>query len=164
MELLTKQKNVKAVGVEIDEKAVHDTVEKGLSVFHGDIDSGLSDYRDKSFDYVILNQSIQQVSHVEKVLEDALRVGKKVIIGVPNFAYYKSRFQLGVLGRTPITSNLPYQWYETPNVRSLTLSDFTGLCKKHGVKVLKKIFIGENKRVPFLPNLFAETGIFLISR
>lgn len=164
MKLLSDLNNVKTVGIEIDEKAIYDCVAKGLSVFHGDIDSGLSEYRDKSFDYVILNQSLQQVSHVEKVLDDALRVGGKVIVGVPNFAYYRSRLQLGLLGRTPMTSSLPYFWYETPNVRSLTIYDFTDFCKKHNIRIEKKIYIGEKNRVHILPNLLANTGVFLLSK
>ncbi|HGJ67164.1 TPA: methyltransferase domain-containing protein, partial [bacterium] len=88
--LLVKEKQVKAQGVDIDEQAIYKCVEKGLSVFHGDIDSGLADYNDKSFDYVILNQSLQQVRNLENALEDALRVGQKVIVGVPNFAHYKA--------------------------------------------------------------------------
>ena len=92
--ILVREKNVKAQGIEIDDKAIFDCVARGLSVFHDDIDSGLSDYEDKSFDFVILNQSFQQVKKPDAVLKEALRVGKKVIIGIPNFAHINARFQI----------------------------------------------------------------------
>ncbi len=164
LHLLSKEKLVKGQGIEIDDKAVFASVEKGISVYHGDIDSGLAEYRDKSFDYVILNQSLQQIAHVENVVDDALRVGHQVIVGIPNFVYWKSRFQLSILGRTPITSNLPYKWYETPNVRFLTIYDFIDFCKRKNLRIEKKVYIGEKHRLFILPNLFANTGIFVLSR
>ena len=108
--LLIKEKKARVQGIEIDEQAIYKCVAKGLNVFHGDVDSGLSEFNDKSFDYVVLNQSLQQILHVDKVLIDALRVGKKVIVGIPNFAHYKSRLQMFFQGKAPITEALPYQW------------------------------------------------------
>ncbi|RJO64584.1 MAG: methyltransferase domain-containing protein, partial [Candidatus Omnitrophota bacterium] len=92
--ILIKEKQVRGQGIEIDDQAIYNCVAKGLNVFHGDIDSGLAEYSDKSFDYVILNQSLQQVKHLNSVLLDSLRVGKKVIVGFPNFASFAARFQL----------------------------------------------------------------------
>ncbi|MCX5716554.1 MAG: methionine biosynthesis protein MetW [Candidatus Omnitrophica bacterium] len=162
LELLTKEKNVRAQGIEIDEQAIYQCVAKGLSVFHGDIDSGLSEYADRSFDYVILNQSLQQVRHVESVLKDALRVGKKVIIGLPNFAYCKARFQLFFGGRVPVTPSLPYSWYDTPNLHFLSLSDFLYYCRERGIKIEKAVYTQGKKRSGLFPNFFAELGIFVI--
>lgn len=99
--LLIKEKNARVQGIEIDEQAIYRCVAKGLNVFHGDVDSGLAEFNDKSFDYVVLNQSLQQILHVDKVLIDALRVGKKVIVGFPNFAHYISRLQMFFQGRSP---------------------------------------------------------------
>ncbi len=164
LEKLVKEKNVQARGIEIDEEAIYSCVAKGLSVFHGDIDSGLTEYRDKSFDFVILNQSLQQVTHLDKVLQDALRVGKKVVVGFPNFAFYKSRLQIFFKGRTPLTSSLPYQWYETPNLHFLSIKDFEGYCKDKKINIEKKFFIGDKKRIYIYPNLFSNIGIFLISK
>ena len=124
LRLLAQEKQVNGQGIEIDEKEIYKCVEKGLNVLHGDIDSELAEYKDDSFDYVILNESLQQVLHLEEVLFNALRVGKKVIVGFPNFTYYKSRFQLCFLGRTPVTAALPYKWYQTPNLHFLSLTDF----------------------------------------
>jgi len=162
--LLIKEKKVRAQGIEIDDQAIYKCVAKGLNVFHGDVDSGLAEFNDKSFDYVILNQSMQQILHVDKVLADALRVGKKVIVGFPNFAYYKSRLQMFFRGRAPVTEALPYQWYETPNLHFLSILDFKKYCRAKGINVERRICIGENHKIPFLRNLFAQVGIFLISK
>lgn len=162
--LLIKEKKIHGQGIEIDEQAIYKCVAKGLNVFHGDIDSGLAEFADKSFDYVVLNQSMQQILHVDKVLTDALRVGKKVVVGFPNFAYYKSRLQMFFQGRAPVTEGLPYQWYETPNLHFLSITDFRNYCRSKNINIEQSIGIGENKRIPFLANLFAQTGIFLISK
>lgn len=160
---LIKEKNARGQGIEIDERAIYQCVAKGLNIFHGDIDSGLAEYKDKAFDYVMLNQSLQQVKHVEAVLGDALRVGKKVIVGIPNFAYYKARLQIFFRGKVPVTGSLPYQWYETPNLHFLSISDFIEYCRIKKINVERGIYLGKKRQAPVFPNLFAHTGIFLIS-
>jgi methionine biosynthesis protein MetW len=163
MSLLVKERNARAQGIEIDEQAIYQCVGKGLSVFHGDVDSGLSEYPDKSFDYVILNQSFQQVKKPDTVLNESLRVGKEVIVGFPNFAYYTARLQL-VLGKAPVTVSLPYQWYNTPNTHFFSIADFKKYCLVRNIKIEKTAFISHNRTVPILPNLLADIGIFLICR
>ena len=163
MYLLAKEKKARCQGIEIDDQAIYDCVARGLCVFHGDIDTGLAEYTDKSFDYVILNQSLQQVRKIEAVLKDSLRVGKKVIIGFPNFAYYKSRAQIFFQGRTPVTPSLPYEWYDTPNLHFLSMSDFISYCGRKGITIEEKYFLNDKKAIVFLPNLFAQIGLFLIS-
>jgi methionine biosynthesis protein MetW len=162
--LLVKEKGARAQGIEIDEQAIYKCVARGLNVIHGDIDTGLSEYRDKSFDYVILNQSLQQVEHLEPVLMDSLRVGRKVIVGFPNFAYIGSRLQLFFGGRAPVTPSLPYTWYETPNRHFLSISDFTGYCRKRGITVERRHYIGNRGEVASFPNLLSRSAIFIISR
>jgi len=164
LSLLIREKKVRGQGIEIDEQAIYKCVARGLSVFHGDIDTGLSEYADKSFDYVILNQSLQQVKKPDIVLKEALRVGKKAIIGFPNFAHYSVRWQIFFQGRTPVTPSLPYEWYDTPNLHFLSISDFWNYCKKRKIVIDHCIFIGANKIVRILPNLLAQVGIFVISR
>ena len=151
--ILIKEKSVHAQGIEIDENAIYKCVAKGLSVFHGDVDSGLAEYKDGSFDYVILNQSLQQIRHVDAVLTDALRVGRKVIVGIPNFAHYRSRLQIFFAGKVPVTGALPYQWYETPNLHFLSTSDFTDYCRQKGIIVEKSIYISGNRRINIFPAL-----------
>ena len=116
LSLLITQKSVKGTGIEINEQAIYKCIEKGLTVSHGDIDSGLMDYSSKRFDYVILNESLQEVLNPEKVILEALRVGRKVIVGIPNFCHINARFQIFFRGQVPVTHELPYQWYDTPNV------------------------------------------------
>jgi methionine biosynthesis protein MetW len=155
---------VKAQGIEIDEKAIYKCVERGLSVFHGDIDSGLAEYDDNSFDYVILNQTFQQVKKPDIVLGEAIRVGTKVIVGFPNFAYYKARYHLAIRGRAPITRSLPYEWYDTPNIHFLSISDFIDYCNTRKIVIEKSIYLGKEKPVRVCPNLRALLGIFMITK
>lgn len=163
LDLLVREKKVKAQGIEIDEQAIYQCVAKGLSVFHEDIDNGLSDYADQAFDFVILNQSFQQVKKPDNVLKEALRVGKEVIIGFPNFAHYQGRLQIFFQGKTPVTPSLPYEWHDTPNLHFLSILDFIEYCQRRSIKIEKSFFIGKNRGVRILPNLFALAGIFLIS-
>jgi len=162
--MLIKDIGAHGQGIEIDEQAIYTCVARGLNVFHGDIDSGLSEYPDRSFDYVILNQSLQQVRHVEPVLADSLRVGKKVIVGFPNFAHYSARLQLFFKGRAPVTASLPYQWYETPNLHFLSISDFFMFCRDKGITIERCEYIGDRGRLSRFPNIFAQTGLFVVCK
>jgi len=161
--LLVHEKDVRAQGIEIDEQAIYQCVARGLSVFHEDIDHGLSDYSDQSFDYVILNQSFQQVKNPDIVLQEALRVGRQVIVGFPNFAHYLARLQIFFKGKTPITPSLPHEWHNTPNLHFLSISDFIEYCQKRNITIEKSSFVGKDRGVKIFPNLFALAGIFLIS-
>ena len=161
---LVEEKQVRAQGIEISEQAIHRCVARGLSVFQEDIDTGLSEYADKSFDYVILNQTFQQVKKPDFVLKEALRVGKKTIVGFPNFVYISARFQLFFGGKVPVTPSLPYEWYDTPNLHFLSIADFVEYCRKREIKIESSAFIAKNKRVRFFPNLFGKIGLFLLSK
>jgi len=162
LNLLVKTKNIRGSGIEIDEQAVHKCASLGISVSQQDIEGGLSDYGDKSFDFVILNQSLQQVVKLEAVLKETLRVGDRVIIGFPNFVYYKSRLQMVFGGRTPVTPSLPNMWYDTPNLHFLSISDFQAYCRTRNLEIEKAIYLDGNRTIKFIPNFFAQTGIFLI--
>jgi methionine biosynthesis protein MetW len=164
--LLKKEKGItQSQGIEIDEQAIYKCVAKGLSVFHGDIDTGLSEYADNSFDYVILNQSFQQVKKPEKVLAESLRVGKEGIVSFPNFAYISARYYLALRGVAPVTRSLPYEWYNTPNIHFLSIADFIHYCKNNKIKIEKTAYLGNNKNlIRMFPNLFALVGIFLITK
>jgi len=161
--LLIKEKNARGQGIEIDEQAIYKCVAKGLSVFHGDIDSGLVEYHDKSFDYVILNQSFQQVKKPDVVLRESLRVGREVVVAFPNFAYYRARLQIFFKGKTPVTPSLPYKWYDTPNLHFLSIRDFIEYCRKANINIEESVFIGKNERIKIFPNWFALVGLFVIS-
>lgn len=165
LSLLVREKKVKGEGIEIDEQLIYKCVSKGLSVSHQDIDrEGLASYGDASFDYVILSNTLQQVRNPDEVLSEALRVGKRVILVFPNFAYYKARLQIFFTGKVPVTPSLPYEWYNTPNLHFLSTLDFIDYCDKRGINIDKSLFIRKNKLVNFAPNLFAQSGIFMISK
>ncbi|MFB3896026.1 MAG: methionine biosynthesis protein MetW [bacterium] len=164
LSLLIRQRQVKAQGIEINESAIYTCVEKELSVFHGDIDSGLAEYSETSFDYVILDQTFQEVRKPDAVLQEALRVGRHVIVGFPNFGYYSNRFQLAIKGRTPVSPSLPYLWYETPNLHFLTILDFFEYCHQRKIRVENAVFVRNDKPVTVYPNLFAQIGLFLLRK
>jgi methionine biosynthesis protein MetW len=161
---LTQQRQVHAQGIELNEQAIHHCVTEGLSVFQQDIDTGLSEYADGTFDNVILNQTLQQVKKPNYALKEALRVGKKAIVGIPNFAHYKARASIFFKGRVPVTSSLPYQWYDTPNLHFLSINDFRDYCKKKNITIEHTFYKTDNRQVKLLPNLLAEYGYFLLSK
>jgi methionine biosynthesis protein MetW len=138
-------------------------VEKGLSVSHGDIDSGLREYPDKMFDYIIFNQTMQQVNKPQDAIAEAMRIGKKVIIGFPNFCYIKARIQIFFHGHVPVTPSLPYEWYNTPNLHFLSIKDFIRFCKRRGIRIERKVFLTERSVVHLWPNMFALNAVFQIS-
>jgi methionine biosynthesis protein MetW len=164
LELLIKNKACRGTGLEINEKEIYKCVAKGLSVFHSDIDSGLSEYPDRSFDYVILNQTMQQVKKIDFVIQEALRVGDKVIVGIPNFAYWKARLMLFFKGRAPITPSLPYHWYDTPNLRFLSINDFKEYCRDKRINILAARYVGFSRAVFLFPNLCALNAVFVLSK
>ncbi len=164
LSLVMKHKNCRAAGIEIDEKAIYKCVERGVSVSHGDIDSGLADYSDKRFDYVILNESLQEVLDPEKVIAEALRVGKKAIVGIPNFCNLNARLQIFFLGRVPVTKGLPYKWYNTPNLRFLSIKDFRDFCAERSITIERECAIAGQKEIPFAHNLLSDIALFLIHK
>lgn len=164
---LQQRKKALAQGIEISEEMIQECVSKGLPVYHGNIDEGLADYADKAMDYVIVTNVIQVLQRPDYLLREAARVGRKVIVSFPNFAHWASRAQLGILGRMPVTKRLPYSWYDSPNIHLTTLPDFTRLCEKENLRILRKTFLvnreaGKAKQVKLLPNLTAEQAIFVL--
>ncbi len=167
---LKKQKQVDGTGIERVEAKVAQCIEKGLSVLQGDINKEVLDYPDNTFDYVIVSQTLQQVYEPDKLLQSLLRIGKKGIVSFPNFSHWAIRLQLLGTGYAPITKQLPYEWYDTPNIRVITLKDFRKFSREVGFRILKEVAINTNshdrygKMVTFLPNLRATYGIFLIGK
>ncbi|MGZ8440510.1 MAG: methionine biosynthesis protein MetW [Candidatus Deferrimicrobiaceae bacterium] len=164
---LVRQKGVTGRGIEISEEGVRACIAKGLTVMQGDIDKGLRDYPDISFDYVVLNQTLQAVKKPDVVLSEILRVGKKGIVGFPNFAYWKMRFYLFTYGRMPKTEFLPFEWYDTPNIHFCSIFDFTVYCAKNGVTIEKTVYLSTDRGGRVLrgvrPNMFAENAVYLLS-
>ena len=167
LELLQEKKSIRGAGVEISETGVGMCVEKGLYCYQGDIDDGLKDYRDNSFDYVILNQTLQSTKMPDYVLRETLRIAHNAIVSFPNFGHYETRLQLAFTGQMPKNELLPYEWYESPNIHHATIKDFRNFCEKYGYKIKKEKHFspyngGTSKRVGFMPNLFARYGFFVL--
>ncbi len=167
---LKVQKQVRETGIEIVEQRVVRCIEKGLSVIQGDINEEVHDYPDDTFDYVILSQTLQQVYDPLALIRSMLRIGKKAIVSFPNFGHWHVRMQILFTGHAPVTPQLPYTWYATPNIRVLSIKDFRAFADEVGFKIQKEVAINTDKQdksgriVSVLPNLRATYGIFLISR
>ena len=169
LKLLKERKKVKGNGIEIDQRGVIQCLEKGLSVIQGDIDDGLKQFPDKSYDYVILNQTLQSTYNPDFVLEEMLRVGKKCVVSFPNFAYWRIRCELFFKGHMPKSKILPFEWYNTPNIHLLTIKDFFEFSKEHNIKILEGIYttnaiIRKGIQYNIFSNFFAEEVIFVISK
>lgn len=164
MSLLARERSASVQGIELDGEALHRCVERGLTVFQDDIEGGLADYPENSFDVVILNQSMQEVRKVDLVISESLRVGRLVIVGFPNFAHLASRCRMFFQGRSPVTQALPYFWYETPNVRFLSIRDFRDFCGSKGLKILNGVYLGAGGMIAWFPNLLARNAIFAVTR
>lgn len=167
--MLQEKKKVKGYGVEISEEGVSLCVEKGLYCYQADIDDGLSDYKDDSFDYVILNQTIQNTKRPDYVLKEVLRIGKKAVISFPNFAYISTRSYLMFRGTMPVNELLPYEWYESPNIHLLTISDMKKMARPFSFDILAERNFsytsnGRSRRVRCFPNLLAQYGFFVIEK
>lgn len=166
---LIEEKEVKGLGIEINQDSAISAMEKGLSVIQADIDEGLKGFEDKEYDWVILNQTLQSTEKPDFVIDEMLRVGKKAVVSFPNFAYWKVRFYLFFTGNMPKSKVLPFEWYDTPNIHLLTVNDFYEFCKKRNIKILKSVYMTKaNVKKHFLmrllSNFFAEEVIFVISK
>lgn len=169
LKLLKDTKKIKGNGIEISQKEVIQCLEKGLSVIQGNIEDGLKQFSDKSYDYVILNQTLQSTYNPDFVLEEMLRVGKKCIVSFPNFAYWRIRFYLFLTGNMPKSKVLPFEWYNTPNIHLLTIKDFFEFAKNRNINILEGLYttrahIRKGIQYNIFSNLLAEEAIFVISR
>ena len=169
MDLLIKEKNIKARGLEIDKENVKKCISKGLSVIEGNAETELHQFPDQSFDFAVLSQTLQAFYSPENVLKDLLRIGKSVIVSIPNFGYWKVRTSLLVFGSMPVTKTLPDTWYNTPNLHLCTIKDLFKFCLEKNINMDKVVGINKNKTSEIrksnleLKNLFSELGIFLLS-
>jgi methionine biosynthesis protein MetW len=159
---LATHKKVLARGVEIEASNVRKAISRGVSAYQGDIDEGLADYPDSAFDYVILSQTLQETRAPLQVLTEMLRVGRKAIISFPNFGHWTVRLAMLFSGQAPKTDLFPYDWYDSPNIHFLSINDFEDLCRKNGFPIERRDFLSGSTRVGWLPNLRAQTAVFLV--
>ena len=168
LKYLINHKNVSGNGIEHNESRVALCIENGLSVLQGDINEEVLDYPDNTFDYVILSQTLQQVYEPDTIIRSMLRIGKKGIVSFPNFSHWRCRLQLLASGFAPVTRQLPHEWYNTPNIRVITIKDFRKFIDEVGFNILKEVAINTQsetrygKAITIFPNLRATYGIFLI--
>ena len=165
---LKNKLNVSGYGVDISEKKIQLSLSKGLNVIEQDIDEGLDNFKDASFDIVIMSQSIQALKKPENALKEIVRIGKECIVSIPNFANLKCRVQLALTGKMPVSNALPYDWYSTPNLHLCSLRDFESLCKKLNIRVIERKLSDSNGRSSFLmktfPNLFTEVALYKLKQ
>ncbi len=159
---------VRGYGVEIDADRITACIARGINVIEQNLNVGLGNFRDASFDTVIMTQAIQAVEKPDVLLEDMLRVGREVIITFPNFAHWTTRFYLTLKGMMPVSEALPYTWYNTPNIHLCTFNDFDALCREKGIRVLDRIAVDGGQQGSVLarlfPNLFGEVAIYRLTR
>jgi len=170
MQFLRENKNINVRGLEISKEKVQECIAKGLTVIEGNAEKDLKQFPDKSFDYVVLSQTLQAFLSPELVLDELLRVGKKAIVTIPNFGNWKVRLHLLFKGTMPITKSLPEQWHSTPNLHMCTIKDFVNFIKSKEIKMIKTLALNNNNVSNITnnnlgtKNLFADLGIFLIEK
>ena len=170
MEYLKNNKNTNIRGLEISKSKVQECIAKGLTVIEGNAEKDLKQFPDKSFEYVVLSQTLQAFLNPELVINELLRVGKKAIVTIPNFGYWKVRLHLLIKGTMPITKTLPDEWYNTPNIHMCSIKDFFHFVKSKDIKIFKSLAVS-NQNVSIIKdsnlpikNLIADLGIFLIEK
>jgi methionine biosynthesis protein MetW len=149
-------------GVEIDDAEVLASMRNDVNVLQLDLESGLALFQDASFDYVILSETLQTIHRIEQLTREMLRVGREAIVSFPNFGHWRERLQV-LLGRMPVSEELPHQWYDTPNVHLCTLADFEDLCARLGARILERAVLHRGRSVRVLPNLLGSIAVYRVS-
>ncbi|MCL4802130.1 MAG: methionine biosynthesis protein MetW [Burkholderiales bacterium] len=158
---LAQTRGARGYGLEIADEKVIACVANGVNVIQVDIERGLSDFDDDSFDYVILSLTLQAVRRTEPIVMEMLRVGREAIVTFPNFGHWEARWQV-LAGRMPVSRTLPFQWYDTPNVHLCTIRDFESFCAAHGIRILERLVLHEGDEVRLLPNLRGSVAVYRI--
>jgi len=159
LKYLKETRNAHGYGIEIADANIIACAGKGVNVIQMDLEAGLSEFEPQSFDFVILSQPLQAMRNIELVVKEILRVGKHGIVTIPNFGYWRHRLQI-IGGRMPVSRDLPYQWYDTPNIHLCTFVDFEAFCRDHGVHILERHVMCDGKDVSLLPNLLGNLAVY----
>lgn len=158
---------IKAYGLEIDQEKIATAIGRGLNIIQQDLNLGLKQFADQSFDYVVMAQALQAVDAPDVLLRDMVRVGREAIITFPNFAHWKTRSFLAVKGMMPVSDALPYMWYNTPNIHLCTFKDFEALCDENNIRIINRLAVNDNQEgsllMKYIPNLFGETAIYRVT-
>jgi methionine biosynthesis protein MetW len=168
LQLLQEKLQVKGLGLEIDPQDITESISRGLNIIEQDLDKGLSNFPDQSFDTVVMAHALQAVHYPDRILDEMLRIGRQCVVTFPNFGHWRCRIYLGTHGRMPVSKSMPYSWYTTPNIHFCTVADFEQLCREKGIRILERDMIGNTNRKSVLatswPNLFATTATYHITR
>jgi methionine biosynthesis protein MetW len=150
-------------GVEIDDAKVLQCIRNDVNVLQMDLEGGLAAFRDHSFDCVILSETLQAIRRQELLLKEMLRVGREAIVSFPNFGFWRARIQIALAGHMPVSKELPYQWYDTPNVHHCTLFDFETLCARLNFRILERVVLSAGAPVSFMPNLLGALAVYRVT-
>jgi methionine biosynthesis protein MetW len=165
---LRDQKQADGLGIEIDHDGFLGCIERGINVVEQDLNEGLKNFADQSFDMVVMAQALQTLRYPHLVIDEMLRVGRECIVTFPNFGNWHSRLYLSLTGKMPVSKFLPYTWYDTPNIHFCTVADFDALCISKNIRILRREFIGgsdfDNRLAEYWPNLFAISAVYHIAR
>jgi len=163
LRFLKDTRDVRGYGVEISDLNIESCIANGINVIQSDLDSGLADFESDSFDYILLSQTLQATRYTEQLIHEMLRVGREGIVSFPNFGYWRNRINI-LMGNMPVSRELPYQWYDTPNVHLCTIDDFETFCAKQHVAVLDRRVMTGGSAISVLPNLLGSTAVFRFQR
>ena len=163
LKYLRETRQIRGYGVEIAEDRLLGCIRNGVNVIQRDLEAGLAEFAADSFDHIVLSQTLQAVHNTEAILRELLRVGREGIVTFPNFGYWKNRWQV-LKGRMPVSEDLPYQWYDTPNVHLCTMHDFEALCDELGIQIHERVVMTEGRRVSWLRNLTGSLAIYRFRR
>ena len=168
LETLTNKHQVRGYGLEIDPASISQCIDRGVNVIEQDLNEGLENFADASFDTVVMMQTLQALRYPHLVLDEMLRIGKQCIVTFPNFGHWRTRADLVFSGRMPVTKRLSYQWYDTPNIHFFTYKDFEALCVERNINIVNRNFVGGRASDLGLdsiwPNLFAHTAVYRLSK
>ncbi len=168
LEMLTVNKQIYGLGLELDPFNITQSIERGLNVIEQDLDQGLTNFQTHSFDTVIMTQTLQAVRFPHLILDEMLRIGKECIIGFPNFGHWRARLHLSSKGKMPVSKFMPYTWYDTPNIHFCTVKDFEELCRKKNIDIVHRAVVDQNNENSAAanrwPNLFCATAIYHVTR
>jgi methionine biosynthesis protein MetW len=160
---LHETRNITGYGIENDDAGILQCVSNGVNVIQSNLESGLKEIDDGAFDYVILSQTLQAMKRTEAVVDEMLRVGREAIVTFPNFGYWRHRWQI-INGHMPVSDNLPYQWYDTPNVHMCTVADFDAFCARKKLRVLSRLVMNHDREQPILPNLLGTLALYRLAK
>ncbi len=163
LKFLKQQKNINGYGIEIDPSNIEKGIKNKINIIQMNLEDGLSVFNDQFFDTVILSQTLQAMVNIDKIMDEMKRVGKNIIVSFPNFGFWKNRFQI-LNGKMPKSTDLPHEWFNTPNIHLCTIKDFEDLCAKKGLTITNQLFLTDNHPIKYFSNLRGSLGIFQLTQ